>query len=213
MSEMPSKNPELNDAEPVVTKPVAAIRPAASASPVAKARTAARTAKAPVAAKAKPAKPVATVAMAPVAAASGAPGKARTRATPAAAARPKAAPVQGDKVLSGTKAPAQARAAKAVAEVLAPTPGQAKPFSEGKKSKEAKQPGKKSRLVRDSFTFPAADYALIALLKQRALKSGHEVKKSELLRVGLRVLFALSDATLVKALGSIDKLKPGRPSK
>ena len=83
------------------------------------------------------------------------------------------------------------------------------------KASETEKPGKekKLKLVRDSFTFPAADYARIGILKQRALKAGHEVKKSELLRAGLIALCALSDATLLKALSAIAKLKPGRPAK
>ena len=82
-----------------------------------------------------------------------------------------------------------------------------------KLGKDGKHSGKKPKLVRDSFTFPAADYALFATLKQRALKSGQEVKKSELLRAGLASLAALPDSALLKALQGIDRLKPGRPVK
>ena len=78
---------------------------------------------------------------------------------------------------------------------------------------KAKVASKKPKLVRDSFTFPATDYALIGELKQRALKAGHEIKKSEILRAGLLALSALSESTLIETLGLIDKLKPGRPSK
>lgn len=71
---------------------------------------------------------------------------------------------------------------------------------------------KKPKLIRDSFTFPEADYALIGALKQRALKAGHEVKKSELLRAGLTVLSGFTDGALLKVLTGVDKLKTGRPS-
>ncbi|MEI7429826.1 MAG: hypothetical protein WCL27_05165 [Betaproteobacteria bacterium] len=78
--------------------------------------------------------------------------------------------------------------------------------------KENKLLKKKSKLVRDSFTFPAEEYAQIGLLKQRTLKAGQEVKKSELIRAGLALLSASSDAALLKALTKIDKLKTGRPA-
>jgi len=83
----------------------------------------------------------------------------------------------------------------------------------GKVGKEKKSTAKQSKLVRDSFTFPATDYARIGELKQRALASGREIKKSELLRAGLVVLSALPDIRLLKVLDGLDKLKTGRPSK
>jgi hypothetical protein len=72
---------------------------------------------------------------------------------------------------------------------------------------------KKPKLVRDSFTFPENDYALIACLKLRALAAGSEFKKSEILRAGLAALQAMSDADLTKVLGSVERIKTGRPSK
>jgi hypothetical protein len=71
---------------------------------------------------------------------------------------------------------------------------------------------KKSKLVRDSFTMPKAEYAAIDELKARALKLGVSVKKSELLRAGLMVLKQLSDTRLSSALRSVPTLKTGRPT-
>jgi len=71
---------------------------------------------------------------------------------------------------------------------------------------------KKPNLVRDSFTFPERDYALIGDLKQRAVSTGREVKKSEILRAGLVVLAAMSDIQLRKALDKIERIKTGRPA-
>lgn len=71
----------------------------------------------------------------------------------------------------------------------------------------------KAKLVRDSFTMPAADFALIAQLKDRALVFQRPAKKSELLRAGLQVLQALDDAKLRKALDALEPLKPGRPKR
>lgn len=80
-----------------------------------------------------------------------------------------------------------------------------------KAAKEKKVVPVKAKLVRDSFTFPETDYAQIAIIKQRALTAGREVKKSEVLRAGLAVLSALSEADLMSALDGIDRLKLGRP--
>ena len=73
------------------------------------------------------------------------------------------------------------------------------------------KPPKKPKLVRDSFTMPIADYALIDALKQRALKAAHPAKKSELLRAGLQLLASLSDIAMLKALKNVPPLKTGRP--
>ena len=52
---------------------------------------------------------------------------------------------------------------------------------------------KRPKLVRDSFTMPESDYLKIKSLKNRCLKLGIEMKKSELLRAGLLALEALED--------------------
>lgn len=71
-------------------------------------------------------------------------------------------------------------------------------------------PGK---LVRDSFTMPADDFALVGVLKQRALHGQRSAKKSELLRAGLHALSGLSPQALVKALDALAPVKAGRPKK
>lgn len=72
---------------------------------------------------------------------------------------------------------------------------------------------KKPKLVRDSFTFPEDEYAILATLKQQVLSAGREVKKGELLRAGLAVLANMSPEVLLQALDGVTKLKPGRPAK
>ncbi|AKU11129.1 hypothetical protein AzCIB_1224 [Azoarcus sp. CIB] len=67
--------------------------------------------------------------------------------------------------------------------------------------------------MRDSFTFPAADHARLGELKERALKSGREIKKSELLRAGLAALVAMPDAAFLAALDGVERIKTGRPAK
>jgi type IV secretory pathway TrbL component len=78
-------------------------------------------------------------------------------------------------------------------------------------AKPAKKP--KEVLVRDSFTMPDADFALIAALKKTAMGAGREAKKSELLRAGLQALAALKPAALVAALNQLAPVKQGRPRK
>ncbi|MFZ4538983.1 hypothetical protein [Propionivibrio sp.] len=204
MNNSPSQTPESNEAAPVTTMPLADAKPGASANTAAKAEVAVKALKTPTPAKSRPTKPVAKV-LTPTPRKP--PAKAKVKATPVAAtAKPEAVGTKVDKARSPAEDPAKADIA--AAEVPEPAASQARPLSGEKKAKATKHAGKKAKLVRDSFTFPAADYALIGVLKQRALKVGFEIKKSELMRAGLLVLSALSDATLIKALGGIDKLKP-----
>jgi hypothetical protein len=78
-------------------------------------------------------------------------------------------------------------------------------------AKEAR--AKKPKLVRDSFTIPKDEYAVIETLKKRADSLAQPAKKSELLRAGLKVLAGLSDAALRTALQAVPSIKTGRPTK
>ena len=69
----------------------------------------------------------------------------------------------------------------------------------------------KPKLVRDSFTMPKAEYAVIESLKQRAAKLDQSAKKSEMLRAGIKALNAMTDANLLAALLAIPTIKTGRP--
>ena len=71
----------------------------------------------------------------------------------------------------------------------------------------------KHKLVRDSFTMPKQDFALVESLKDRMMALKRPTKKSELLRAGLHVLMALPDARLATALDALVPLKAGRPRK
>ena len=88
-----------------------------------------------------------------------------------------------------------------------------------KKSKIAKvaavaaPKAKKTKTVRDSFNMPDFDYALIGVLKKRALGAATEVKKSELLRAGLKSLAAMNDREFSAALKAVHIVKTGRPGK
>ena len=90
----------------------------------------------------------------------------------------------------------------------------AKPSKRNKKAKKSTAKAEvKSKVVRDSFTMPQDDYAKIAKLKQACIKAGLHVKKSELLRAGLRALDTLTVAQLKQAIGKLDTIKTGRPQK
>ena len=69
----------------------------------------------------------------------------------------------------------------------------------------------KQKLVRDSFTIPKQEYAVLAALKQRAIRLQRPVKKSELLRAGIAALQAMPDTELLSALQAVPSLKTGRP--
>lgn len=72
---------------------------------------------------------------------------------------------------------------------------------------------KKVKLVRDSFTIPKPEYLMLDNLKLRAADLKHPVKKSELLRAGIKALAAMADSNLLTALKAVPMLKTGRPSK
>ena len=70
---------------------------------------------------------------------------------------------------------------------------------------------KKPKLVRDSFTIPKDEYVVIASLKTRAGKLGQAIKKSELLRAGVKALATMSDIQFKAALSNVPTIKTGRP--
>jgi hypothetical protein len=78
---------------------------------------------------------------------------------------------------------------------------------------ETKEKTKKTKLVRDSFTMPEAEYAVLGDVKKACLKAGIAVKKSELLRVGVALIQQLDTAKLKAELDRLPVLKAGRPKK
>ena len=68
----------------------------------------------------------------------------------------------------------------------------------------------RAKVIRDGFTMPASDYALIAQLQTTALQAGLSVTKSEVLRAGLQVLSQLTETALTQALRGVEKVKTGR---
>jgi hypothetical protein len=109
---------------------------------------------------------------------------------------------------AATKAPAKP-ATKAAPK--AATKAAVKPVAKPKVAKAVKL--KKSKLVRDSFTIPKAEYTVLDDLKQRAGKLASSVKKSELIRAGIKALAAMTDAAFMAAVKVVPTIKTGRPSK
>ena len=71
---------------------------------------------------------------------------------------------------------------------------------------------KKPKLIRDSFTIPKPEYMVLDTLKERAGKLARGVKKSELLRAGIKALAAMPDAAFIAALAAVPTIKTGRPA-
>jgi hypothetical protein len=106
--------------------------------------------------------------------------------------------------------PAAKAATKPVAKAVA------KPASKPKAAvKPAAKPVKvkKPKMVRDSFTMPKAEFAVIEALKVRAAALKVPTKKTEMIRAGIKALAAMSDAAFLNAVRAVPNLKTGRPAK
>jgi len=74
-----------------------------------------------------------------------------------------------------------------------------------------KQKHAKTKVIRDSFSFPEQDYEKISELKKACLAAGVHVKKGEILRAGLHLLSGLTIEQLKDAVGQVEQVKTGRP--
>lgn len=75
-----------------------------------------------------------------------------------------------------------------------------------------KHKSQKTKVIRDSFSFPEQDYLKISELKKTCLSAGIHAKKSEILRAGLNLLTQLSLDELKQAIENVEKVQTGRPS-
>lgn len=122
---------------------------------------------------------------------------------PAKFVKKSTAPAAPKAAAKKTVKPATLPAIPAIAKPLAAV------FAQPKLEKPAKV--KKPKLVRDSFTIPKPEYTVLDDLKQRAAKLARPVKKSELIRAGIKALAAMPDAAYLAALGAVPAIKTGRP--
>ena len=108
-----------------------------------------------------------------------------------------------------TKAPAvEKRVVKPVAKQVAKKPVNTTPESVTEKPK--KKP--KTKVVRN-FSMPQTEYQKIAEIKEACLKTGLQVKKSVVLRAGLKALSEMNGAQLKCAMAGFGKIRAARPKK
>ena len=69
------------------------------------------------------------------------------------------------------------------------------------------------KVIRDSFTMPSRDYRKITQLREKCLKAGINMTKSEILRAGVHALEELSVDSLRAVVQSVEKVKTGRPGR
>jgi hypothetical protein len=172
---------------------VAALKPAAPKKPAVKA----------AAAKSAPKSAVKPAPKAPVKPAV----KAAPKAAVTAAVKPavkKAAVKPAAKTAAAKPAPAAVKSVARKSAAPKPAPVPATAAVEMPKERKAK-------LVRDSFTMPEQEYAVLGQVKKACIKAGFEIKKSELLRIGVALISQLDMATLQQVLASLPQLKTGRP--
>ncbi len=132
-----------------------------------------------------------------------------------AAAKPTPAAKAISKSIAQNTAAAQAlkSATKPAAKTTVITKSIVKTAPPKKDKEDKKAKAEKVKMERDSFTMPKDEYALIAALKGRMIMLGYPVKKSELLRAGIKLLAAMSDNTLKMTMEKIPVIKTGRPKK
>ena len=130
------------------------------------------------------------------------PAAARPKPKAAAAAKTgaavKNAAKAAEKPVVATESGAAPRTRKltpAAPEAKAPATARRKKLSKAFSRPLDKKPAK-TKLVRDRFTIPEAEYDQLVAMKKRLAALGIAVKKSELVRAGLLQLAALDDAKL-----------------
>ena len=95
--------------------------------------------------------------------------------------------------------------------IVAPKAAKVAVANKADASKDSKE--KKIKMVRDSISIPKAEFMVLGEMKTRAGRLGVEVKKTELIRAGIKVLAALTDAAFVASTRAVPNIKTGRPAK
>ena len=126
-----------------------------------------------------------------------------------APARSAAANAAATKAVPAKAASAKAVAPKAVLAKRVAVAGSVSAVTTDSKPSRDKKP----KMVRDSVTIPKAEYVVLEAMKQRAAQLKVTVKKTELIRAGMKHLAGLPDASFLAAIAAIPSLKTGRPSK
>lgn len=98
----------------------------------------------------------------------------------------------------------------------APSPQKRSPKKAGEGAAADAKPRKKHRppaqkVIRDTFSMPEGDHALIAELQEQLVRENALVlNKSEILRAGLHALRSMPGAQRMKVAQSVENLKRGR---
>ncbi len=71
------------------------------------------------------------------------------------------------------------------------------------------KPKQKSTIVRDTFSMPPSDYALIKAMQKRA---NNLKNKSEIIRAGLYALQNMADTEFSTTISQLEKMMPGPKS-
>ncbi len=71
----------------------------------------------------------------------------------------------------------------------------------------------KTKLIRDSFAIPEGEYAALVAVKKACLKNGLEIKKTELIRIGIALVNNLSVTKVKTAKAKLTPISAGRPKK
>jgi hypothetical protein len=82
-----------------------------------------------------------------------------------------------------------------------------------KASAKKKVDVKHAKLARDSFTIPEDELQLLADTKKKCLKAGIDIKKSELIRIGISIIHGLGLSRIKKEKRTLQPIKTGRPKK
>ncbi len=197
-----SPNAKTNGHTVDALKPVAPKKTAVKAAP--KKSASAPAAKPAVKAAAKPALKTAARPALKTATKPAVKAPAKPAAKPAAKTAPK--PQPASKPAAKPVAAAPVKPARKVAGPATPKAA-SKPDAPGTDAPKER----KAKLVRDSFTMPEQEYAVLGQVKKACIKAGFEIKKSELLRIGVALISQLDMATLQQVLASLPQLKTGRP--
>lgn len=131
-----------------------------------------------------------------------------------AAAKPADKPVAKSAVKPTAK-PAVKAAVKPVAKPVVKAAAKPATTAAAKPASAETKPvkDKKIKMVRDSISIPKTEYVVLEAMKLRAAKLATPVKKTELIRAGIKALSGLPDAAFLAALRAVPSLKTGRPTK
>jgi Arc/MetJ-type ribon-helix-helix transcriptional regulator len=70
---------------------------------------------------------------------------------------------------------------------------------------------RRKKAIKDTFSFPEEDYAIINEMIALYLSKGIKANKSEVIRAGLKALQAMDASEQAEAINKLNKLSVGRP--